>query len=142
MKIRMNRMQKSLLAYHTPLGRLGAALLLFGLSALTTASALAGPCGSSQPSNISDTCYSVTPPCLGVAPCTRVVAGRPLWCKYAENSNCLTQEWWEQGGVQVWRDVYANPSNFCSASCACGPISTFSVDIVYETTYSNCSGGS
>lgn len=138
-----HRIGKSLLTCQGTLVRLGTAIFLCGLLALKATSAVAGACGSSQPSNVSDTCSSVTPPCNGQAPCTRVFAGRPLWCKYALNGNCLTRDWWDQGGVQTWQDVYHDVSNFCSASCVCGPYYEFTALVtVYETTYQTCSGGS
>lgn len=122
---------------HAVLPLLSAAIIL------STSSGLAGPCGSSQPSTVSDTCGSAVPCQSYGQACTRIESdGQPLFCKYAANANCLTKDWWNQGGTLVWCTVYDSPSDYCSQTCACVGPSRHVQMTVYETTYSNCTGGS
>jgi hypothetical protein len=135
-----NQTKGRMLISHPVLARLGAAVLVFGALALTAPVALACPCGSTQPTATSDTCTGLNP-CYGSAPCSRVVASRPLWCTYVNCGACLTSDWWNQGGVLVNETIYDSTSNFCSQSCQCGPSSRYVTGVtVYETTYAdpNC----
>jgi hypothetical protein len=133
MKTRTNQKKAKLSTAHAVLVRLGAAVLVLGALAVNAPSTLGCPCGSTQPSSVSDTCAGLSPSCYGSS-CTRVQSERPLWCKYIDCGLCLTDDWWSIGGVTVWETIWDSQSNSCSETCVCSGTSRFVPVTVYETT--------